>query len=241
MKLLFYVLQQKNGDVYLASGYYNTESENDLELVNSVIRWLFKLEAVGDIVEDNSEGEVRDMVEADSENEVENQVVNRPLNIANEPLLEGLEEKYVIFHNLDVVSGQSLWEDFLRKTESEEPADVKLAYYYTLREASSYGAEYYEQIKDDYPVVYIKNLVYDGDSYIISESNGGEDYSKSYKYLMKYTGKPSSPTALFSYYTRYVLVNKDTYTWEELEASVYSSQLGAYIDHGTVYTDYIYK
>ena len=59
--------------------------------------------------------------------------------------------------------------------------------------------------------------------------------------MVKYEGKPSSATALFKSYVYYVLVNDNTVTWEELEWGLYSSQMGDYIPHDKVYTDWIYE
>ena len=41
--VLYYVLQQKNGDLYLAYGYYDYSEKNDPYSVDTNIRWLFKL------------------------------------------------------------------------------------------------------------------------------------------------------------------------------------------------------
>lgn len=41
--VFYYILQQKNGDVYLSYGYYDTEGETNSKSNNSSIRWLFKL------------------------------------------------------------------------------------------------------------------------------------------------------------------------------------------------------
>ncbi len=41
--VLYYVLQQKNGDLYLAYGYYDYSEKNDPYSDDSSIRWLFKL------------------------------------------------------------------------------------------------------------------------------------------------------------------------------------------------------
>ena len=43
--VLYYVLQQKNGEVYLAFGYYDYSEKNDPYSDDTTIRWLYKLEA----------------------------------------------------------------------------------------------------------------------------------------------------------------------------------------------------
>ena len=37
--------------------------------------------------------------------------------------------------------------------------------YYTLLDKSHYGAEYYESIKDDYPMLFVKEISYDGNKF----------------------------------------------------------------------------
>ncbi len=48
-----YLLQQKNGDVYLTYGYYDPDGETDPASDDSSIRWLFKL-SIDDEAKDNS-------------------------------------------------------------------------------------------------------------------------------------------------------------------------------------------
>ena len=56
---------------------------------------------------------------------------------------------------------------------------------------------------------------------------------------MRYEGKPESKTAAYDSFLRYVLTNDESVTWEEIFSGMVSSQFGAYIDHYSVYTDYI--
>mgnify|MGYP000918393669 CR=1 FL=1 len=58
---------------------------------------------------------------------------------------------------------------------------------------------------------------------------------------MKYEGRPSSETAVFSEYTYYVLVNDNTVSWDDIEHGMLSSRLGDWIDHFKVYSDLIMK
>lgn len=143
----------------------------------------------------------------------------------------------VIFEDGDITYGQSEWDSFITKTENSKSATVRLAFYYTLGDPSQYSEEYYEEIKDDYPVLYINDLIFDGKKYIIESIEDGQLISKDYKYLIKYDGQPSSVSALFSKYTYYVLVNDNTITWDDIEHGMLSSQLGDYIDHYLVYSD----
>lgn len=56
----------------------------------------------------------------------------------------------VVFEDMRLTSGGSVWENFVEKTEKGRPAKVRLAKYYTLNDPSRYSPELYEKIKDDY-------------------------------------------------------------------------------------------
>lgn len=152
-------------------------------------------------------------------------------------LEDAKSDNCVVFENIDITSGQSTWDDFIKNTKKGKPSTVRLAYYYTLDDPSRYAKELYEEIKDDYPMLFMKDLRFDGEKYIIEGYEEGQLISKEYTYLVKYEGQPKSTTALFSDYTYYVLVNDNTVTWEDIEHGMLSSKLGDGIDHYQVYFD----
>ncbi len=170
---------------------------------------------------------------------------------SNKPALDQLPDDYsyedavadgcVVFENSDVASGQSIWDAFLEKADAGNKASVRLAYYYTLDDPSRYAPEYYEEIKDDYPLLFVTDLTFDGSEYMIEEYEDGAPISRTFKYLMKYEGAPSSKDALYYSYLYYVLVNDDTVTWEDIERGMLSSVFGAAIDHYRVYFDLDFK
>lgn len=147
----------------------------------------------------------------------------------------------VVFESSVITSGTSEWKHFLKATYAGRDATVRLAYYYTLGDPSQYSEEYYNKVKDDYPLLFIKNLKFDGEKYLIEGYEDGQYISKEYRYLVKYEGAPSSSTALFNRYTYYVLVNDNTITWDDIERGMLSSQSGDLIDHYLVYSDLDYK
>lgn len=147
----------------------------------------------------------------------------------------------VVFRDGDITSGQSVWDDFISLTDNGKYSTVRLAFYYTLGDPSQYSEELYEEIKDDYPVLYIKDLNFNGEKYILEGYEDGQMNSREYKYLMKYEGRPNSVYATFSEYSYYVLVNDDTVTWDDIEQGIFSSQYGDYIDHFIVYSDLVFK
>lgn len=153
---------------------------------------------------------------------------------------DAIADNYVVFDDLDIVAGQSVWDDFLEKTQNGESSMVRLAFNYTLGDPDRYSPELFELIKDDYPLLYVQDLSFDGEKYTLFYTENDKVYSFEYEYLKRFEGEPQSNTAMYSEYVVYALVNDDTVTWEEIEKGKLSSQFGAYIDHQIVYSDYIY-
>lgn len=156
-------------------------------------------------------------------------------------LEEAKSDDCVTFENGDITHGQQVWDDFVKAAKKGKQKSARLAFYYTLDDPSRYSKEYYEEIKDDYPLLFIKDLRFDGKEYTIEGFEDGQLITKKYKYMLKYEGQPRSPSAIFSEYTYYVLVNDDTVTWEDIEDGMLSSQSGAAIDHYKVFTDLVFK
>lgn len=159
----------------------------------------------------------------------------------NYNLADAKSDNCVVFEDSDITYGQSSWDNFITATDNDKSSTVRLAFYYTIGNPSQYSEEYYEEIKDDYPVLFIKDLSFDGKKYIIEGVEDGKLISKEYKYLVKYEGRPNSATAIFSEYTYYVLVDDNTVTWDDIEHGMYSSQSGDSIDHYRVYSDLVLR
>ena len=123
-------------------------------------------------------------------------------------LQKAVSDGCVVLANGSAVHGNEIWEEFLENTQRGRADAVTIA-----------------SVFDDYFLY--QELSFDGDLYTITWSEGGTAYEKSYKYLMAYP----SETLM-----QYVLVNDRTVTWEQIWEGLVSSQLGAYIDHHTVYT-----
>jgi hypothetical protein len=143
----------------------------------------------------------------------------------------------------DLTVGQKIWREFYQKTQAGERATVKLATYYTLDDANV-SEEFYEENKDKYPVIYLAELSYDGKIYTYRSLNGldGQNgFSRVYPYLVRYEDVPRSETATYTVCERYVLVHDKDVTYDRLQYGLYSSQMGDYIDHCEVYSDYEYK
>ena len=156
-------------------------------------------------------------------------------------LEDAKKDGLVVYEDSSITSGQETWDDFIKKCDKKEEASVLLAFYYTIGDASHYSKELYEEIKDEYPILYIQKLFFNGSEYTITWYEDEQLITKTYNYLMKYEGKPRSQTAIFSDYVYYVLINDNSVTWEDIEDGMLSSQLGASIDHIKVYSKYTYK
>ncbi|MBO5069503.1 MAG: hypothetical protein J6C37_03980, partial [Roseburia sp.] len=149
---------------------------------------------------------------------------------------KAVESGYVVHEDGDVTSGQETWEAFVKAGDKGNAASVQIAMYYTL-DPDSCSEEYYEAYKEDYPALYLFDLSFDGDGYTLKWKEGNREYTENYQYLMYYTGEAPTAYATFDTYSRYVLTNDNQVTWEELQKGMFSSRLGDYIEHHTVYTD----
>lgn len=148
---------------------------------------------------------------------------------------------YVIIENLSVTYGEETWQSFVNSSAEKTPCKVRVVHYYTLGNPSRYDPTYYESIKDDYPRMYIFELDYDGDIFSVNHYEEDRLIQSEYKYLMRYEGEPDTPYATFTSYVRYVLVNDDKVTWEDIYGGMISSQHGANIPHSQIYIDLLYK
>lgn len=141
----------------------------------------------------------------------------------------------VVYEDGSIASGQAVWEEFLKKTEAGTSCMVRLGFYYTIGNPSQYAPELYEDIKDDYPVLYIQDLTYDGTEYTLYSVEDDKEYRYRYSYMKKFEGPYDGLTSTSREEVRYVLVNDAEVTWEEIFRGMVSSRFGDAIDHQTVY------
>ena len=159
---------------------------------------------------------------------------------ADYSLEQAREDGCVVHEDGDIASGQEAWEDFLKASSAGKAAAVRLVSYYTLDDPSRYVPDYYESIKDDYPLLYVSDLTFDGKVYTVSSLEDGERLERTFSCLKYFEAEAETPGAVYDSYIRYVLVNDDAVTWEQLMHGVHSSRFGDYIPFCSVYTDYIY-
>ena len=158
-----------------------------------------------------------------------------PAMQAEEGALEAARDAgYVIVENGYLTDGNDAWKEFYNKTQEGKLATIYLAHYYTLDPDRTVSTTY-EALNQDYPALYILELSYDGDRFVLRT----ESDVKVYEHLMMYlsSGTPLAGNSEHKQVIHYVLTHDTTHTWEELWGSLASSVLGAAIDHYTICTE----
>jgi hypothetical protein len=150
-------------------------------------------------------------------------------------------DNLVVYENSNITAGQSVWDAFIMNVENGKPDVVRLAFYYTLDDPSRYSPEYYEEIKDDYPVLFIMDLSFDGTAYSLYSIENGIEYSQRFNYLKQFTEASPPASAIYTKREMWILVNDDEVTWEQIRHGFFSSRFGDFIDHRIVYSKYAYK
>lgn len=148
---------------------------------------------------------------------------------------------YVVIEDGSVTCGEDIWQNFVDLSAEKTPCKIRVVHYYTIGDPSHYDPAYYESIKNEYPKMYILELAYNGETFCVSHYEEEKLYQSEYKYLMRYGGKAETRDATYTSYVRYVLVNDDRVTWNDIIRGMLSSQYGDYIPHSQIYTDMVYK
>ena len=158
---------------------------------------------------------------------------------------------FVVMEDLHITSGEEVWTGFYKKVEQGIPCSVRTAQYFVYDD--QYESELSVIRKNDYPALYLKELIYDGkqfltrplhfsdNDYISYCLEGDESPEQTWKYLMHYSVEAPRATATWTKCERYVLVNDDTLTWDQIESGMFSSQFGAFIPHDPIYAEYTWK
>jgi len=141
----------------------------------------------------------------------------------NYSLEDAKRDGYVIEEDGSVIYGKDIWQDFVDLSAKKTPCKVRIIQCY-----KSGG-------------MYILELAYNGETFLLSEYEKEKLYQSEYKYLMRYEGEAETKDATYTSYVRYVLVNDDKVTWKDITRGMFSSQMDDYIPHRTIYTDLTYK
>ena len=158
-----------------------------------------------------------------------------PAQRAEEGALEAARAAgYVIEEDCILTDGQDAWHEFYEKTQRGEQASIHVAHYLTL-DPDRTVATTYEAYKQDYPSLFVDELTYDGEKFILRT---GSDVTV-YEYLMRYdiSGTPLAGHTEHKQVIHYVLAHDPSHTYEELFLSLASSALGAAIPHYTILTE----
>lgn len=147
----------------------------------------------------------------------------------------------VVFLNSDISVGQAVWDDFVERSSKGEAVSVLLVNHHTLGDPSSYSKEYYEEVKDDYPMEYTSELSFDESGYTITSLDEEESYVKNYPYMVYFEEVAPTPDATYEMHYMYILVHDESVTWQDIWKGMISSQAGNHVDHYPVYSDYIFK
>ena len=144
-------------------------------------------------------------------------------------LADAKNDGLVVYEDFDITAGQAVWDEFVAETESGKPCKIRLMFYHT---AAGQGItpehEQYEEIKDDYPGFYIQDLSFNGNIYTLYWVEEEQAYTREYAYL-KRLEEPST--------IRYILINDNNVTWEQIRKGMISSRFGDWVDYCTVYAD----
>ncbi len=143
-------------------------------------------------------------------------------------------EDYVVLEDGDMTAGHALWETFYSTVTAGKAAKIKLARYDTL-DPDRLGESLYEATKEDYPSLSYIEISYDGWLYTIKSD---DTLIGNYPFLMRFEDhRPATSSREERFYIRYVLTHDDDLTWAEIEYGLFSSQLGDYIEHYSIYTE----
>jgi len=138
-------------------------------------------------------------------------------------------------------TGQKQWDEFYKKVQEGTAAHISIAYYYTLspKTSNTLFTDYYEANKEDYPLLYTRNLFFDGEKFTLTLEDNGSFIRREYGYLKQFeTTIPSSYSSKFPETAiYYVLVNDSTASWDDLMMGAFSSQMGDYIPFDIVYCE----
>ncbi len=158
-----------------------------------------------------------------------------PQRCSDTALADAIEAGYVVIEDGIATHGQEIWHEFYDQTQKGNEASVTVAQHHTLN-PDRCDFVYYEIFKQDYPCLYVHELRYDGKQFTLS--NGAEG-TRTYEYLMKYEDGPKYAfrSVVPQYRYQYVLTHDNRYTYNQLWMSIASSQVGAYIDHYTIYSE----
>lgn len=147
---------------------------------------------------------------------------------------EGLPKNYsldqaktdncVVIEDSALTSGQEAWGAFEKAAGAGKTAFVRLYQQFALGGPSGYDPEYYESIKDDYPLMFVRNLSYDGERFAVVRYKDVQRLDSSHSLLRRFEEESRSNAEDYDAYVFYVLTDDAEITYDQLWAPLDSSQ-----------------
>ncbi len=153
-------------------------------------------------------------------------------------LEQAKEDGCLVTENGTVTSGREAWEKFLKAADAGKSASVRLCSYYTLDDPSRYDPDYYESIKDDDPMMFLRDLSYDGERFTTVSYEEGQRYEESYSLLRQREETVQSTGVKI---VQYIITDDAETSLEKIYAQLYSSTFSPEggIPFATVYQEFI--
>ena len=142
----------------------------------------------------------------------------------------------LVMEDSKVTSGKQTFTEFVNR----ERDAIRIVSYYTLGDPSRYDPAYFETVKDDYPMLFVHDLSFDGEVYIWQSYENGKLQTETYRYLKEDIEPARTEDADYDYCHRYLLVDDPDVTWDEVFQGLISSWYPTPTPrHASVYTDYV--
>jgi len=220
---------------------------NNLQLNNPVIQ--DKNEVQND-TQNEIQNDAQNEIQNDTQNETDNSGVSETdkevsitdkidiSEISKDISLEEAKDKgMLVLEGMTITSGTKEWSDFYENVQSGKADEILIAKYYELDDASHYSPEYYEEIKDDYPILYIFLLSFNGSTYTMSYYEGTQLIAYEYDYLVERVGQVSSNAAIAEHF--FALTNDNDLSYHDISWSMLSSQSSDWVDFKYVFNESI--
>ena len=161
-----------------------------------------------------------------------------PGRCSDTALNDAIKAGYVVMEDGVATHGQDVWKTFYEDTQKGKEASVVVAHYQTL-DPERCDTAYFEAFNQDYPFLNLYRLNFDGNTYTLSFTDSGVEYTRTFEYLMKYeaSGTPLVVNTEHKRIVHYALTHDTTHTWEELWGSLASSASPAAIDFYPIYAE----
>ena len=161
-----------------------------------------------------------------------------PGRCSDTALNDAIKAGYVVMEDGVATHGQDVWKTFYEDTQKGKEASVVVAHYQTL-DPERCDTAYFEAFNQDYPFLNLYRLTFDGNTYTLSFTDSGVEYTRTFEYLMKYeaSGTPLVVNTEHKRIVHYALTHDTMYTWEELWGSLASSASPAAIDFYPIYAE----